>query len=92
MSYAVDDEVRADLEEGSGSKLTESDWCSVRQCVRCLVRGQQIVGKEVVPSTASLADSPLAMSSREAVRRILRASREHKVSVLEAARLLTFKK
>lgn len=39
----IDQDVREDLEALSGAPLSDQDWNSVRQCLRCLVRGQKIV-------------------------------------------------
>jgi hypothetical protein len=39
----IDQDARADLEILTGAPLSDQDWNSVRQCLRCLVRGQKIV-------------------------------------------------
>lgn len=80
------------IENVTGKELSKEEWGSIRQCIRCMTQGQELVKAGDEPRKVTPKRDATPMSALDAVNAVLKESKKYKGkdAILKAARKLTF--
>ena len=78
----IDNSLKEFLTLASGEEISDKEWNSIRQCIRCLVSGDRIENKHLKHGVAN------PMKPMDASSLLIRTKKEHNISLLESARKL----
>ena len=89
----VDGSHKKMLESYAGKELTADEWGSIRQCLRCLLQGLRLSGKDDGPRTIKPVvgeDKNKPATTNDAVAMVIDTAKKGNMDVLKAARKLAF--
>lgn len=94
MSISIDKNLRSMMDLSSGKTMTDEEWSSVRQCIRCMKAGDYIDvvedNKKAKRKLVKNDGKQEGMDPMQAVVLIVTHAQNNKVSVVEAARKMVF--